>query len=213
MNWAWEQEIPPSTKLVLLALADIADDTGYCWPSVKTIARKAGVSPRTVQRLLLELREPRQGGPALIRVVTRLDRKGSQRSNGYYLHMGGDKLSPAASASKSDARNVIPGVSESCHGEDDTVVTPRDDITASPLEPPFRTPKESKNRTTINSCGDKLLDACSQKRIASQIARLHKDEQENILTQLSKRMREGTIRNPASWVQAAVDRTLKSNGR
>lgn len=38
-NFAW----------TLLALADAAGDEGFCWPSVKTIARKARLSPRAVQ--------------------------------------------------------------------------------------------------------------------------------------------------------------------
>ncbi|MEL7820991.1 helix-turn-helix domain-containing protein, partial [Pseudomonas aeruginosa] len=38
MNWAWEQPLSPVPKLVLMALADNADDHGYCWPKMKTIA-------------------------------------------------------------------------------------------------------------------------------------------------------------------------------
>ena len=50
MNWAWRQNLPSTAKLVLLALADAADDEGNCWPSVATIAGKAGVTTRTVRR-------------------------------------------------------------------------------------------------------------------------------------------------------------------
>jgi len=48
-NWAWGQQLTPTVKFVLLALADSADDHGVCWPSVQTVARKCGVSSRTVQ--------------------------------------------------------------------------------------------------------------------------------------------------------------------
>ena len=41
--------------LVLLALADFADDNGRCWPSVATIARKARMEPRSVQRICKQL--------------------------------------------------------------------------------------------------------------------------------------------------------------
>ncbi len=44
--------MPPSEKLVLLALADWANDEGYCYPSIAKVARKTGVSERTVQRVL-----------------------------------------------------------------------------------------------------------------------------------------------------------------
>jgi hypothetical protein len=52
MNWAWRQNLPSTAKLVLLALADAADDEGNCWPSVATIAGKAGVTTRTVRRVM-----------------------------------------------------------------------------------------------------------------------------------------------------------------
>lgn len=52
MHWAWEQRLPPSLKLVLMALADAADDAGQCWPSLRTLAAKCCVSERTVQRVM-----------------------------------------------------------------------------------------------------------------------------------------------------------------
>jgi hypothetical protein len=47
MNWAWDVLLPPTAKLVLLALADIADDAGSCWPSQNVIAAKCSVTSRT----------------------------------------------------------------------------------------------------------------------------------------------------------------------
>jgi DNA-binding Lrp family transcriptional regulator len=35
-------------KLVLLAIADNADDNGFCWPSINTIARKCSLNRATV---------------------------------------------------------------------------------------------------------------------------------------------------------------------
>jgi hypothetical protein len=42
-------------KLVLLALADYANDDGYCWPGVDLIAVKCNVSRRYVQQVTAEL--------------------------------------------------------------------------------------------------------------------------------------------------------------
>lgn len=50
MSDIWEMSFPPTDKLVFLALADCANDEGLAWPSIATIARKSGVSERTVQR-------------------------------------------------------------------------------------------------------------------------------------------------------------------
>ncbi len=44
-------------KLVLLALADCANDEGLAWPSVATIAKKSGCNERTVQRNLRALED------------------------------------------------------------------------------------------------------------------------------------------------------------
>lgn len=41
--------------LVLLAIADFADDDGYCWPSVRRIAEKARMTERGVQKIVRRL--------------------------------------------------------------------------------------------------------------------------------------------------------------
>jgi predicted DNA-binding transcriptional regulator YafY len=56
MSAVWALDLPPTQTLVLLALADDADDHGMCAPSVARIASKTGVSLRQVQRLLKTLR-------------------------------------------------------------------------------------------------------------------------------------------------------------
>lgn len=49
LNWAWEQPTSSSgQKLVLLALADHANDDGHCWPGMKRIADKCDMSARQV---------------------------------------------------------------------------------------------------------------------------------------------------------------------
>ena len=55
MNWAWDQQLSPTPKLILMALADAANDYGVCWPSVSTVARKCCVSVRTVRRVMQKL--------------------------------------------------------------------------------------------------------------------------------------------------------------
>lgn len=49
MTAVWSLQLPDSEKLVLLALADCANDEGYCWPSMATLATKCSKSDRTVQ--------------------------------------------------------------------------------------------------------------------------------------------------------------------
>lgn len=56
MSIVWELDLPPGEKLVLLALADQANDKGLqCWPALSTIAHKSGQNERTVRRAIRSL--------------------------------------------------------------------------------------------------------------------------------------------------------------
>lgn len=55
MSAVWEADLPPMEKLVLLALADCANDEGHCWPAASTLARKSGQGERTVRRAVQSL--------------------------------------------------------------------------------------------------------------------------------------------------------------
>ena len=113
MNWAWHQALKPVPKLILMALADAADDQGICWPSVATLASKVGVSTRTVRRVMQELISGK-----LLAAEQRYRSDGSCTSNRYRLQLaGGDKLSPAP-----DASDTTPG--HACQGPPDTCVIP-----------------------------------------------------------------------------------------
>ena len=58
MTAVWEREDLTSThKLVLLALADWANDEGLCWPSINRLAAKTSMAGRSVQRLIRQLEE------------------------------------------------------------------------------------------------------------------------------------------------------------
>ena len=69
MAWAWEQDLAEGDKLLLMALADHADDEGKCWPGQESLGRKIGRSERTVRERLKRLeslgmitRNPRYNG-------------------------------------------------------------------------------------------------------------------------------------------------------
>jgi hypothetical protein len=53
--WAFEQNLKGNHKLVLIALANFADEHGGCWPSHRSIASHAGCSISTAQRCIKEL--------------------------------------------------------------------------------------------------------------------------------------------------------------
>lgn len=56
MSLVWEWDLPANEKLVLLIIADHADDTGAnAYPGIARIARRASLSERQVQRILSDL--------------------------------------------------------------------------------------------------------------------------------------------------------------
>lgn len=52
MSAAWAVELAASEKLVLLALADCANDEGHCWPGLASLCRKTGRCKRSLQESL-----------------------------------------------------------------------------------------------------------------------------------------------------------------
>ena len=58
MSWVWENsDTSGSVRLVLLALADSANDDGICWPGLETIAKKARISKRYVIEIIKQLED------------------------------------------------------------------------------------------------------------------------------------------------------------
>lgn len=83
-SWAWETRVGNHTdKLVLLALADSANDDGECWPSIGAIAGKVECSKDTIIRSI-----SRMEAANLIEITPRVDASGRQTSNRYRLLVG-----------------------------------------------------------------------------------------------------------------------------
>lgn len=82
-TWAWSlEEVMGSEALVLLALADQANDEGFCWPAQQKLAPKARQSVSTLRRSLRSLEKM-----GLLTTITRSSTRG-RRSNLYLLHIG-----------------------------------------------------------------------------------------------------------------------------
>ena len=83
-SWVWQHSgAAGNDLLLLLALADVADDNGRCWPSVAHLADKTKLSRATVQRRLKALREAGK-------IVTR-GQRGTSNVYGIVLDMPQDE--------------------------------------------------------------------------------------------------------------------------
>lgn len=81
-TWAWAQNLPATEKLVLLALADHADDDGVCWPGQEKLAKKTGLVRKSIYSCTKSLE-----AKGLLEIEARKT-KGIQRSNRYRLKLG-----------------------------------------------------------------------------------------------------------------------------
>ncbi|SDO36112.1 Helix-turn-helix domain-containing protein [Pseudomonas jinjuensis] len=196
MNWAWEQQLPPVPKLTLLALADNADDHGYCWPKMRTIATKCCTSERTIQRTIKSLL-----GTGLLHKAARFDGSGRQVSNSYTLALSyPDKLSPPSQQRGGNNRegvaSVTPGTTELCHGGSDAAM--------SPLEPPHEPSKES---STPGLAKITQLKAEERLKLARLISEVPTDQQEAITALLVDALTKGAIQtSPSRWLKAVIRR-------
>lgn len=55
LSWAWRVPVSSTCKLVLVCLADRADDSGACFPSLRDIIERTGLSERAVRMALAAL--------------------------------------------------------------------------------------------------------------------------------------------------------------
>lgn len=82
LTWAFKHEMTPIQKLVLIALADYADENGECYPRHETTAQRTCLSLSTVKRSIKGLAE----GGYLTKVHQYRD-DGRYRSNRYRLNL------------------------------------------------------------------------------------------------------------------------------
>ena len=57
MSKVWEMDMKAVDKIILLAIADYADDEGVCWPRQSTIAAKTGVTRQTVNQKMKQMEQ------------------------------------------------------------------------------------------------------------------------------------------------------------
>lgn len=126
------RKLSPAEKLVLLALADFADDQMRCWPSQEKIADITELSARTVWASLKEL-EAR-------RMLSRVSRKradGTRSTDVFTLHFAGElSIEPLAIPAKA-SRNPCETQSQSLQEPIATVAT------LTTFEPSIEEPREA----------------------------------------------------------------------
>lgn len=103
MSWAVKQKCKtPTSKLILLLIANYADENNSAYPSKDHLSQMANCDERTIRRSLKSLQD--QG---LLQVEQRYNADGRQTSNRYFLAL--DKVSISAPAVKGEG-DIFAGV-------------------------------------------------------------------------------------------------------
>lgn len=196
MNWAWEQELAPTPKLILMALADAANESDECWPGIPFIARKCCVSERTVQRVLQDFQVAQ-----LMTIQAQFDPKnGRRRSNKYCLNIGRasypDNLSPHTK-NPSTAGDSLSGTGVTLP------VTYVGDMAKSPLEPQHES--EQQPLHIPNS-----LSKAERQAISSLTSDIPREDAQALVDELADAMETTTIKtNAMRWFRGVVARYRK----
>ena len=202
MTWAWSIALPPRPKLVLMALADIADDLGVCWPSQPTLAAKCSMADRTLRRVLSTLQ-----AQELLFIDPRFQKDGSRTSNRYRLaistpqdNLAGEPRTPVSGAPGHRWPGALATVG--------LVTTTEPSIEPSqPLQPaPQRTigpaPPGGGGGDLIYSKG---LTPTQREALRKRFAVLAHDQAQQVLDELSGRMAIAQVNNPIGYCAALIE--------
>lgn len=192
MNWAWEQKLAPTPKLILMAIADSANDLDECWPGVRFMAGKCCISERTIQRNIQKFETS-----GLISVKPRFTSAGRQTSNGYRLCITAitnpDKSSSSQRTEKVQGDNLSSTRVTSA-------VTVVDDNTMSPPEP-----SEESEQQPLHF--PPQLSHAERQTIASLVLTLGQSNAQALLDELSDAIETASIKtSPLRWFRALVGR-------
>lgn len=208
MNWAWNQQTgSPASKVVLMKLADNADDTGYAFPSIPLIGDLCEMHPRSVQRHIRQLADRN-----LLCWANRYE-AGVQSSNAYWLNLTnapdfapppnrGGKLTPRHRAPSTGDKRGDSGVTKAKHRGDAGVTqttngTQQNHQTQPPQEP---------------TCGQLVLimpkgfSLPEQREALNRLKSFSRERAQLMLDELAARMKAETIRNPFGYLGALIKR-------
>lgn len=197
IRWVWGHALPTTHKLVLLALTDMADEVGRCWPSVKAIAKHCGVSTRSVRRILRDLEDQR-----LLTAESRQREDGSRISNLYRLDCTGmPHLSEEADAHDRRSGHRYP------EGPDMNVSTRS--VSGSSIDrPPQRSPVDPFGVVNANKMRLRFPPAMKETQrhaAVKELSVLTREVAQALLDELGWRMEVGGIRtSPLAYLQGMV---------
>lgn len=137
MHWAWNRKGgSPSAKIILMCLADFANQDAECFPSIAHLAEKTEQSPNTVRRRLQELEDD-----GLIERRAQYRPNGSQTVDLIRLKMGQEEPTKVSAGEFRPPTKLRGGPLPNLEG-DPPAVERAPLPTVVPPEPPYEPPLE-----------------------------------------------------------------------
>jgi len=203
MTWAWSIALPPTPKLVLMALADIADDLGICWPSHPTLAAKCSMTDRNVRRILSLLQARK-----LVFIEPRFKTTGSRTTNRYRLAVD----TPQDNLSGGPRTPMAGGRGQPCPGAPDTRVLAT--TTEPSIEPSLPPPAPDRATRPCAPVGGgssdllypKTLTPRQSQALQARLIVLNHAQAQEVLDELSGRMAIAQVRNPLRYCTTLIER-------
>lgn len=191
-------------KVMLLALAEHADQSGYCFPGLRRLATMCEVSESTARRMIKLL-----ASRGFVTVERRFNKNGSCRSNGYRLAICDDavKLTGRGVSMTGGKESPVKG-----HGVARDRETTTEPISyKEPLQPAHR--DASTERAEPHKCPNggplcfpTVLSEAQREATRAQLAVLNHDDAQRILDELAGRMNSTRIRSPVGYCARLIER-------
>jgi hypothetical protein len=192
-----------------MALADEADDRGFCFPSQRRIAEKCNITERSVRRIIGVLTSKHY-----LAVVQRFYKR-ARTSNGYQLAIDHPRTNcpgVPATAIRGDRTALSGGSGHGCPGAPDNAVRV---TTTNPLYYP--TQPLQRGRDTIppdvcsrsdgsDLCFPKALSTAQRQALAQQLIGLSAGSAQQVLDELAGRMEATGVRNAVGYCARLVER-------
>jgi hypothetical protein len=208
ITWAWTVRLPPAPKLVLMALADEADDRGFCFPSHRHLANKCSISERSVRRMISLLAADHH-----VSIEHRFKKDRARTSNGYRLgcdHPRTNCPGGPDSTGPGERTAVTRAVGQRWPGAPDTGVLV---TTTEPCIEPTPQPPQAvggvtgtQDRGGGDLCFPKAVTQAQRQALRGHLAGLSNEDAQRVLDELAGRMQITAVNNPIRYCAALVGR-------
>lgn len=213
MTWAWGLKLPPAPKFVLMALADEANDDGYCFPAQRRLATKCSIDARSVRRMIGVL-----AAEGYV-VVKKRFRNRARTSNGYQLVIdtpGQFVRGGTGGAVPGDGTPQSGGSGRPRPGPPDNTVRV---TTTDPLFDPKPPPQPRRHACADaddpvlwealgggDLCFPEGISSAQRRALAGHVFALKFEDAQMILDELAGRMAHEKVHNPIRYFSALIDR-------